>query len=63
MIKDSGVINQADTANLLNITKESMNPNFYIIPPSCHPTPSSEFFFIPLSLIFQKAHTLFSKGG
>ena len=62
MIKDNGLINQADTANLLNITKESMNPPFYIILPSCHPTPRYWNFFIPLSLIFQKVHPLFSKG-
>ena len=39
MIKDNGLINQADTADISNITRESMNAPFYIIPPSCYPIP------------------------
>ena len=50
MIKDNGLINQADTANLLNITKESMNPPFYIIPLLAIPLLVTDFllkFFYP----------------
>ena len=47
MIKDNGLINQADTANLLNITKESMNPPFYINPLLAIPPVFTEILLSP----------------
>ena len=47
MIKDNGLIDQADTADFLNITKESMNPPFYINPLLAIPSVFTEILLFP----------------
>ena len=47
MIKDNGLIDQADTADFLNITKESMNPPFYINPLLAIPPVFTEILLSP----------------